>query len=154
MMKPLVIGVGNRYRGDDSVGLDVAETVLASLGELVDVSFCEGDPLTLMDLWEGRDCVCIVDAVTSDSTELGHIHECDMAKEAVPAIFTNTSTHFLDVIQIVELARALNKLPTKIVLFGIEAKNYAMDEGLSQKLQDMLPEISKEIVSGIRAYTQ
>jgi hydrogenase maturation protease len=150
MNKALVIGIGNRFRGDDAAGLDVASYLSTQLEKLVDVSYCEGDPITLMDMWKGWDCVFLIDAVTSDTGEIGYVHEFDIHEASIPAIFSNTSTHFLDVIQIVELARALERLPSTLVLYGIEGREYRMEQSISKNLNLLLPKISKHIEMDIR----
>ena len=53
----LVIGLGNAARGDDAAGLIAARR----LGGVEH----EGDPLALLDLWDGADCAVVIDAVSS-----------------------------------------------------------------------------------------
>ena len=60
----LVIGIGNAERGDDGVGLAVAERVSGLGLSKVDVAkYCE-DACALMEAWEGYGNVILVDART------------------------------------------------------------------------------------------
>ncbi len=63
----LVAGVGNSWRGDDAVGLEVAQALSTLLGELehVRVLATEAEQSSLLDEWEGCDSVLIIDAVHS-----------------------------------------------------------------------------------------
>lgn len=145
MSRALLIGVGNRFRGDDGAGLEVAAILNRSLEKTADFFYCDGDPIALLDLWEGRECVFLIDAVASENMPCGHLHILPLHKEAVPAHFCNTSTHFLDLLQVVELARALGRLPPLVVLYGIEAKQYGTEPSLSPALRRLLPKIAEEI---------
>ena len=61
----LVIGIGNAERGDDGVGLAVAERVSALGLSKVDVAKHCGDACALMEAWEGYGNVILVDATRS-----------------------------------------------------------------------------------------
>lgn len=72
----LVIGVGNAYRGDDAVGLVVAERLSALAPPAVEVIGHPGDPVSLMDSWDRRH-VFLVDAVTAGGAA-GTVHRLDL----------------------------------------------------------------------------
>lgn len=57
----LVVGLGNHDRGDDAVGLVVAER-LARREIDAEVRAWQGSDLDLLDLWDGFDRVVVVDA--------------------------------------------------------------------------------------------
>ncbi len=52
MGRTLVVGLGNRMRGDDAVGLEVAATLAAARPDL-DVRGHEREPIDLIELWTG-----------------------------------------------------------------------------------------------------
>ena len=126
----LVIGIGNRMRGDDAVGLEVARRV-AELG-LEDVAVIEsdGEPASLLRAWEGVSVAVVVDAVASDAPP-GTVVRFDAADGPVPATCFRHSTHLFGVAEAIELARVLRKLPKRLVVVGIEGCDWAPREEMT-----------------------
>ena len=122
----LVIGVGNEYRSDDAAGLVVAQRLRQlSLGN-VTVIEASGEGTDLMESWKGADTVIIVDAASSGAKP-GTIHRIDARAQRIPTGLLRYSTHAFSVGEAVELARAMNRLPPRMVVFGIEGERF--DEG-------------------------
>ena len=122
----LVIGVGNEYRSDDAAGLVVARRLRQlSLGN-VTVIEASGEGADLMESWKGADTVIIVDAASSGAKP-GRIHRIDAREERIPTGLLRYSTHAFSVGEAVELARAMNRLPPRMVVYGIEGERF--DEG-------------------------
>jgi hydrogenase maturation protease len=142
--KVLVVGVGNSWRGDDSVGLEAARLLRDRLPESVRVLATEAEQSSLMDEWEGCDVVLIVDAVHSGG-KLGSVHRLDLNAETVPHAVFQGSTHHFSLGDTIELARALGRLPTKALFFGIEGERYAPGEALSPAVSEALPAIVEEM---------
>ena len=61
----LVIGVGNRLRGDDGVGLQVAQALKERFPNQCDAVEETGDGAHLMELWKNSRVTILVDAVKS-----------------------------------------------------------------------------------------
>jgi len=145
MSKALVIGIGNKFRGDDAAGLEVAQSLEKKLGTLVDFAYCQEDALDLMDIWSNREVVFLIDAVSSGKHEIGYIHRFLAHKEQIPSVFSNSSTHLINIAQVIELARTLGKLPAEVVLYGIEGKKYHLERDLSKTMQAKLSEVTEII---------
>ena len=128
-MRTVVLGVGNAYRGDDAVGLAVAERVRARAPEL-DVVVCEQEPIQLLDAWAGADLALLVDAVSSGA-EPGKVHRLNATSEPVPATVFRGSTHAFGVPEVVELGRALGRLPGRLLLFGVEGAAFSAGDELT-----------------------
>ena len=128
-MRTVVLGVGNAFRGDDAVGLAVAERVRALAPEL-EVVVCEQEPIQLLDAWEGADLALLVDAVSSGA-EPGTVHRLDATVEPVPATVFRGSTHAFGVAEVVELGRALGRLPDRLLVFGIEGAAFNAGDELT-----------------------
>ncbi len=147
----LVIGIGNRYRGDDALGCWVAAEVRKQAPEGVEVVEHDGEPASLMDLWQGCACVIIVDAVVSGA-EPGTIHRIDLHKQCLPTNFGVYSSHGIGVAEAIELARVLRVLPPHIVLLGIEGKWFTASEQspswLKQATEILVEQILVEIQQG------
>ena len=134
-MPPLIIGIGNEMRGDDAVGLLVAR----ALGLSETVLEHDGEPASLIALWEGQDEVVMVDAVTSGRPP-GTVVEVDVIETELPAGLCH-STHALGPAEAVELARALGKLPTRMRLVGIEASDFSFETGLTPEVEEAVDQV-------------
>jgi hydrogenase maturation protease len=117
--------VGNRLRGDDAVGLEVARHLRGTLPAGVKIIEREGEPTALIDAWEGADAVWIVDALSSGS-EPGTVHRLDAGADPLPPGPFGASTHHVSLAETVELARVLGRLPARTVVFGIEGTSFAV----------------------------
>jgi hydrogenase maturation protease len=126
---PLVIGVGNDRRGDDRSGLDVARALAARLTGHACVVECTSDVTDLLDLWSDREEVFVVDAVRS-GRPAGTVVRWEVGPEGLPA-FGPTSTHGLSLSEAVGLGRTLGRFPRRLVIYGIEAAEVGMKEGLT-----------------------
>ena len=129
-MTSCVIGVGNAMRGDDAVGLEVVRLLEGSLSPEVAVKTCEGEPVALLDLWEGCTRVVLVDAMVSGA-EPGTVRSFDAVTAALPPELSGTSTHLLGVGEAIELARTLGRLPARVDVYAIEAARLDAGQSLS-----------------------
>lgn len=122
----LLIGVGHEQRGDDAVGLLVARHAAEHAHPQLGVVEHGGDGMDLLLAWEDAASVVLVDAVVSGSRPVGSVHRFDAHDGPLPAtLFAGTSTHALGVADAVELARAMGRLPDRIVVYGIEGTSFA-----------------------------
>ena len=139
----LVIGVGNETRGDDAVGLIVSRKLKEKLSQDVAVEE-NGDGTRLVERWSGFNITILIDAVRS-GTEQGRIHRFEAHKSPLPASLFQYSTHAFGVPQVIELARALNRLPKRLIVYGIEGKCF--DQGAS--LSPMVERAAQELVESL-----
>jgi hydrogenase maturation protease len=139
----LVIGIGNRSRGDDAIGPRVVDELLTREAA-VSTIVCEGDLADLALRWEPADDVVIVDAC-STGRPLGTIHRLEPEQLQPRASW---STHGVGIAEAVELARLLDRLPRSLQVLGIEARNF--DYGpMSTALEDAIPSIVDELVTEV-----
>jgi hydrogenase maturation protease len=143
-----VIGVGNSYRRDDGAGLAVAKQVRARESG-VRVEACEQEPSRLIDAWAAADVAVVVDAVSSGAAP-GTVHRFDASAAAVPASVFRGSTHALGVGEVIEVARALGRLPARVLVYGIEGEEFTAGRGLTPAVaaavESLVPELVKEAV--------
>ena len=130
----LIIGLGNDYRGDDAVGRVLARKLQAIGGDNVRVLEESGEGAALMESWKGGDFVILIDAVHSGGAA-GTVHRFDTVTQPVPGSFFHYSTHAFSVAEAIELARALNQLPPRLIVYGIEGKNFDSRVGLSPEVK-------------------
>lgn len=144
--KPLVIGIGNRDRGDDQVGIRVVELIQRRMDATVDALIHRSDPAYLIDQWQGRDLVIAIDAVVSDDTPEGEICCWDAANEELAVETYHASTHMLGIHDAIELAKALHKMPHRFYVFGINAGAFAAGQDMSDLVRTSAEKVAAEIV--------
>lgn len=115
-------------RGDDGAGLEAARILATSPPRGVRIVELE-TPLDLLDIWTPDDHVLLIDAVRCGLAP-GTVVATDPCQGRSAALFRG-STHALGVIDAIELARALRRLPAGIRLYGIEAASFAAGAELS-----------------------
>lgn len=133
-MKPttqaLVLGIGNPWRGDDAAGLLAADAL--RVRKLPGVTVIEAnvvDP-ALIDAWQGVDRLLAVDAVVSGAAP-GTVHCFDLSQESLPGGLAFGSSHAFDLAALLNLARALDRLPPQVWVFGVEAHDFTPGQTVS-----------------------
>jgi len=146
--RPLVIGVGNVHRHDDAAGLEVADQVGARLGGRVRAIQFDGESTGLLDLWTGVGFVVLVDAVPSQGKP-GRFHrfEGDLARFLSGS--PTTSTHGLSVGEAWRLGATLQRLPKRLVIFGVEGEDFSPGIGLSPAVLQVLAPLAGAVVAEI-----
>lgn len=144
-MTTCVVGVGNVLRGDDAVGLEVARVVRHGLGGAVRVVECEGEPVGMLEAWDGCARAILVDATWSGA-EPGTIRRVEAHDVPLPPELQRSSTHLLGVAESVELARALGRLPEQTIVYGIEGASFDTGAGLSNAVADAVPIVAAAIL--------
>lgn len=138
----LVIGVGNRDRGDDGVGPIAADRLVARGIPAVEHSH---DGAALIDLWAGCEKVVLVDAMRSGARP-GTIRRFDASRERLPTGAFGVSSHLFGPLQAMETARALGRLPQSLVVFAIEGGSYGFGNPLSPPVHDALQDLVDRVV--------
>jgi len=141
---PLVIGLGNDFRRDDGAGRVAARRVRELAGEAVRVIEESGEGAALMDAWRGAELVILIDAVHSGAAP-GTIHRLDARAQPIPSNFFHYSTHAFSVAEAVELARALDQLPPRLIVHGIEGKDFTSGEGLSPEVAAAVEQVAQTV---------
>jgi hydrogenase maturation protease len=138
-MTPLVVGVGNRTRRDDGVGPEVVDLV-RDLRPDLDVVELSGDASSMLELWAGRDVVVVVDAVRTGAP-VGSCHRWRWCAGAwdVPPPASRLSSHLVGVRDAIDLAAALDRLPSLLVVVGVEVEDLGVGSGLSVPVAAAVP---------------
>ena len=125
----LVIAVGNAYRSDDGVGLELAAAVRALGLPQLTVVEALGD-VAIIDAWAEHDAVILLDAVQSGAAP-GTVIRRDVVEEPLPREWFHLSSHQIGIADAVEIARAMGTLPARVVFIGIEGEHFETGVGLS-----------------------
>lgn len=127
----VVIGIGNPACGDDGAGPAVIQALLeASLPPGVSVIESNGDPGTLLEAWRGAELAILVDAVVSGAAP-GTLTRGTLDEMGGHGLAGHRSSHALGLAESVGLGRALQCLPRRIVVLGIEGAAFAAGAPMS-----------------------
>ncbi|MDT8364208.1 MAG: hydrogenase maturation protease [Nitrosomonas sp.] len=144
----LIIGIGNRHRGDDAIGCILAERLQTQLDLEYRIITHDGEPASLMAQWAGCDEVILLDAVRS-GRQPGTLIKLDLVNERLPQTFLHCSTHAFGITEAVELSRAMGTLPKKLVFYGIEAQTFdsgaPVSDTIAQQLDTMFTTIVRDL---------
>jgi hydrogenase maturation protease len=148
MGRLVIIGIGNPYRSDDAVGLLVARALREKVPPDVAVLEQDGEPVSLIDAWEGAEAVILVDAVSSGALP-GTLHVIDSRAVPLDRDLFRHSTHSFGVAEAVELAKALGRIPPVAWIYGIEGENFAAGTGLSPRVLGGVEKATAAVLRGI-----
>ena len=146
----LLIGVGNEYRRDDGVGRWIARALKAKQLPNAIVTEASGEGTALMEAWKDGGTVFLFDAVSSGAPP-GTIYRLDAHIQPIPQQFFHYSTHAFSVAEAIELARALNQLPPRLIVCGIEGKTFEAGVGLSSEVEQAAREVVERVVQEIQS---
>lgn len=148
MPRTRIIGLGNALRGDDAIGLHVARRLKEVLGPASDVVEAEMAGVGVLDLMKGREAVILVDGAQTGSPA-GTLHRWDVSRQAPGRNPLSHSTHAINALDAVELARALGDLPPSVVLYGVEVGHTEAGAGLSPPVARAVEEAAATVARDV-----
>ena len=157
MNKPLpprlkLIGVGNEWRGDDAAGLLVARRLQADPQPRVEVVECRGTATAVLEAWKDAAGVIVVDAVVSGGAP-GAIYRFDAHRGGMPLAFSRSpSSHGWGVAEALALGQVLRELPPRVIIYGIEGKNFGPGQEVSLEVAAAIPEAARRIRAEIQGW--
>ena len=149
----LVIGVGNAGRGDDAAGIAVVRRLAGRVGPNVSLVEAGHDLTSLLDAWQGASAVIVVDAMASGAAP-GTVKRFDAAWVPLPArAFRAASSHAFGVAEAIELARALGRLPSRVVVYGIEVERVDDGDALTPAVDAGVRDVVARVLDEVRSAT-
>lgn len=144
--KVVVLGIGNPYMHDDAIGPKVVEELKGrKIGENVLVfDYGSLDP-ALLAYFKGSSKVVIVDALKAGETP-GTVSKY-MVSESNNPLPRVPSLHQFELYDLVDLAAETGLLPCPIVIIGIEPKDCAPGDGLSDEVKQAIPNVINEVLT-------
>ncbi|HEX2322974.1 MAG TPA: hydrogenase maturation protease [Streptosporangiaceae bacterium] len=160
----VLIGIGNSYRRDDGIG----QAVVGAISEIgpagVSLIASDGEPTALIEAWTGVEHVVLVDAVSGSQAASagetgpggeavpGRIHRrvlvpTDLARAASWPLPAAASSHRMGVADALWLASAMDRLPRRLVAFGVEAADTGFGPGLSPAIAAALPGLVQAVLA-------
>lgn len=139
---PLVVCLGNEHRGDDAVGLLVADQLKEE--PAIDVVAHRGDGLALIELWCDRQRVILVDAITIDRAP-GSLLYFDVSNQAIDLELGGASTHAFGPGGAIELARTLGQLPERVEIVAVAARHFAIGASPTEAVTAAVPMAAQRV---------
>jgi hydrogenase maturation protease len=91
----------------------------------------EGDTSALVQLLSDAESAIVIDAVRSGAPA-GTVHRFEVGDEPLPVTLrSSSSSHAVGVAEAIELARALDRLPATVTVFGIEGERFDLGAAVS-----------------------
>ena len=142
-----VVGIGNADRGDDAIGQLVADRVRARAPATVTVVPVAA-PMDLLDVFDRFDSVVVVDAAVSGA-EPGTVTVDVVGPVPLPVRSCAAGTHGLGVSEVVELGRALDRLPPELVLVCVELASLGAGAGLTAGVAAAVDRAAEEVLRAV-----
>lgn len=138
----LVVGLGNRLRGDDAAGLEAARSLGRRMPSL-DVVELEREPTELLDLWPRSAEAVVIDAVAGE--EPGRVWHFDGSQPLPAAFGAGHSTHLLGLPEVIELGRELGRLPGRLEVIGIEGSRFSLGAAMTAAVRDAAEAVALDV---------
>ena len=149
----LVIGIGNEFRRDDAAGLLVVHALRAGpLRSRKDVELQEhhGEATALIESWSGRERVIVVDAAVQPNATPGTVVQFSERESSPPwDVELRTSSHALSVVQAVQLAREMKRLPKELRIYCIIGADFSRGTTPSDAVLGAIPIVALQIAAAI-----
>jgi hydrogenase maturation protease len=147
-----VIGVGNEWRGDDAAGLLVARRLKAEPQPRVEIVESRGTVTAVREAWKDAAGVIVVDVVVSGGRP-GAIYRFNAHGAGVPAELSRSpSTHGWGVAEALALGQVLQELPPRLIIYGVEGKNFGPGQEVSQEVEEAIPELVRRVKREIQGW--
>lgn len=144
MKNIVLIGIGQKLRGDDAIGpaaVEAWEEEFSADMPSVRIEISQLPGLELLGLFENADVAILVDAVQSGD-EVGTVHIVGLDK-LISFGASSKSVHGFGVAETLALGQKVDPktIPDQVIIIGIEAKQMNIGQGISPEILGKLPEI-------------
>jgi hydrogenase maturation protease len=144
----LVIGIGNEYARDDGAGLHVVRKLKETARHNFGILEHSGEGASLIEAWKGATSVIVIDAVRSGA-EPGRVYRFDGCRAPLPGQPFRGSTHAFGLYEAVELARSLNQLPRRLIVYGIEGQDFTAGTIVSPAVELAIGKVAQAVLEEV-----
>ncbi|ETW22415.1 hydrogenase maturation protease [Mycobacterium gastri] len=134
----VVVGLGNRYRRDDGVGVAAAaaldELALPNVVVVTDIV----EPMSLLEAWSGAGLAIVIDAAVATPPMPGRVSRCAISDLAAHQA---TSSHRVDLAATYALGKALERVPDALTLLTVEVADTGHGVGLTPQVEAAMPRV-------------
>lgn len=150
MKRTLVIGIGNGFRKDDGVGLEIARRIEELKLPGITVTKTTGDLSNFINTFRDYETLIIADSIKSSGNPGMNIRidisDLDEDFELSPKI----STHWLGILEALRLADNIGNLPEKTIIYGVEGIDFSFGVGISPGLFNTIEFVVNEVIEELR----
>lgn len=150
--KVTVIGLGNTLYTDEGVGIHVLPLLEEALAGLENVEIIEGstDGIRLLGPVEDTDQLILLDSINGPE-QPGFVYTVE--REDIPAYCNvKMSVHQLGFQEVLFAARIRERVPARMVLFGVQPATLAFGIGLSDTVGGRLASLTELVHGQIREW--
>ena len=140
-MRTVIIGIGSLLRGDDAVGIRIAEAIeREALPPDVKVVTTTAAGLALLDLLTGHDRALIIDAIQTRDGKPGDVYRLGL--EDIPAPLHSFTVHDVSLRSALETGQKMGlPLPAETVIFAVEVVDVTpLRESCTPEVEEAIPE--------------
>jgi len=151
--KITIIGIGNTLYSDEGVGVHILPYLEKALFTYGNVEVIEGitDGIKLLGPIEEADYLIILDAVNAGKVGGSIITLLD---EEIPAYFgIKMSIHQIGMQEVINAARIRERLPEKMVLFGIQPYSLELGLELSDVVKNQIPKMVELVTDQVKLWS-
>jgi len=152
MEKVLVAGLGNPLMADEGVGVHIVRELEHRTERFPHVEFLDlgTGGLSVLHAMAGRPKVVFIDCTFMDEPP-GTIRRFTPEDAVSAKAALTTTAHASDLLQTIELSRALGECPDEIVIFGIQPEHIEPKPDLSPALAERLSEYADAVAQELGA---
>lgn len=133
----IIVCIGNPYRGDDNAGLLVCQRLKSLLKTPTQIVELTGDLFLLQDLLREKRWAIIVDSLHNKGQPMcGKIHRFEGTDSIKSQSEYWISTHEIDLATVINLVGHEGKMPTEIIIYGIEGCEFSIGKRMSKPVLD------------------
>lgn len=150
--KTIILGVGNSFRTDDGAGLLVASILKDQVEPGIEVKQIEsGSCIEMIEHWQQAKLVVIIDAMQAEVPP-GTVQRWDISSGKLPAELSLRSTHLFGVTEAIALARVLDRLPQRLIIYGIEGVSFAFGADVTPLIERQLLKLVESVKADCLSY--
>ena len=150
-MKTVIIGIGSLLRGDDAIGIRVAEAIeREALPPDVKVVTTTAAGLALLDLLTGYEKALIIDAVQTRQGKPGEVYRLRL--DDLPAPLHSFTVHDVSVRSALDIGRRMGlPLPGETVIFAVEVADVTpLREGCTPQVEGAVSKAVSLVLNELR----
>lgn len=152
MKKVMILGIGNLLLNDEGIGVVVLQELQNNFSFDENVELIDGGTggLFLLQFIEDADKLLVIDAITCDK-EPGTVYKFN-AEEIPEQVVEKISMHEVNFMEILNLCKMRKKVPSEVVIIGIEPKSLEMEGRLSEEVKSKIPELINMVIDQLKAW--
>jgi hydrogenase maturation protease len=150
-LRTVIVGIGSLLRGDDAVGIRVAEAIeREALPPDVKVVTTTAAGLALLDLLTGFDRAFIVDAIQTRQGRPGDVYRLGL--DDLPAPLHSFTVHDVSLKSALDIGQKMGlPLPDEIIIFAIEVADVTpLREGCTPEVEGAVPKAVSLVLRELR----